>query len=384
MRIETVELIRLSGSRTGPNPDVPFVHPHKTERIAAGYVKILTDTGIAGLFGPLDIDPSHLIPFAKHLIGRDPLQGETLWREMHRDSFRFGHKNHGVLSALTAIDNALWDLRGKHCGMPVYQLLGGPTRKKVRVYASALCGSREPDIAREQAKALQEAGFTAQKWFLRKWPSWNQDPEDLARHTALAQGLRETLGDSYDLMFDAVMTWDLTYALRMARKLADFNPLWLEEPLPSTQLEGFRRIKREVGIPLAAGEHLYTRMELKPYLDAGVLDYAQCDTDWSGGITELTKVCAFAETYGTKVIPHGSNLVSSLHVIASQMDWVCPMQEYLVGSVATLQHFHKQPLLATDGYLTLPKAPGLGIEIDESKVESSETICLASSAKPEN
>ena len=240
-----------------------------------------------------------------------------------------------------------------------------------------MCGSQDPAKAPEQAIALKNAGFTAQKWMLLKWPYWTQRPEEYTRCLKLAQNVRKALGDDYNLMFDAVMSWDLTDALRMSRELSKLNPLWIEEPSTSTQLDSFKRIKRETGITIAAGEHLYTRWELKPFLDAEVLDYAQCDTDWSGGITEMVKICALAETYGVKVLPHGSTIISSLHLIASQPDWVCPMQEYLMGLASDLQYFHKQPVLAVGGFLTLPTAPGLGIEIDDSKVESSETICLA-------
>src|SRR5262249_17755921 len=148
-----------------------------------------------------------------------PLENEALWYEMYRRVFRFGHKNHIILSALSVIDNALWDLKGKHFGMPVYRLLGGPAQEKVRVYGSLQAApvSWEPEVACEQARAIKAAGFTAQKWGLSTWPHWSQKQEHILRQKKLAKGLRETLGADYDLLFDAGLTWDLPHALRMSR-----------------------------------------------------------------------------------------------------------------------------------------------------------------------
>jgi L-alanine-DL-glutamate epimerase-like enolase superfamily enzyme len=291
-------------------------------------------------------------------------------------TFRHGHKSHHVLTALSALDNATWDLRGRALGVPVYELLGGPTRDRLQAYASCISGSTEPEAAKEQAKAVRAEGWTAQKWFLWGNPRWSPGRDALEHHTALATAIREGAGPDYDVMFDGVMTWEQNYALRLCRRLDDLEPLWVEEAVASNQLEGFRRIKAETNIPLAAGEHLYTRWDVKPYLEAGVLDFLQCDPEWTGGVSEMVRICNMASAWGVKVVPHGHHVTAALHVVASQPVWTCPMMEYLVHFAAVRQFFHREPLKVADGTIQLPTSPGMGIEIDESKIlnRNQETI----------
>ena len=340
------------------------------------YLKVVTDDGLTGIYGPVRSAARIRSELAPHLIGRSPLAGEAIWDEIFRDCFRFGHKNHEFLSALSAVDCALWDLRGKHYDVPVYSLLGGPTRESIRSYASALGFSAEPTAASQQARWLKSQGFTGQKWFFQKRPRWRCSRQDMLKDLKLMRIIREAVGEDHELMFDAVMTWDLEYALAMARRIAEVDPKWLEEPLPANQLGGFVRLKQASSVPLAAGEHLYTRWEVKPYLEAGVLDFVQTDPDWTGGITEMTKICALAAAYGVKVCPHGSHLSAAVQVIASQPEWVCPLLEYLVDIAPRQQHFHKNPIAPVEGHIEVPRQPGLGIELDESKIERREEVVV--------
>jgi L-alanine-DL-glutamate epimerase-like enolase superfamily enzyme len=165
------------------------------------------------------------------------------------------------------------------------------------------------------------------------------------------------------------MGWDAPFAIAMARELRAFNPLWLEEPLPANRLSGFMRIKKETGIPLAAGEHLYTRWDVKPFLEAGVLDFVQADPDWTGGISELVKICALAAVHDAKVVPHGHHIIAASHVIASQSPGLCPMAEFLLRHLERQQFFQKTILRPENGWLPLPPGPGLGIVFDEAKIE---------------
>jgi len=344
------------------------------EPIEQAFLHVLTDEGPSGIYGPISPAPAIKREIEPRLKGCDPLAGEALWQRVYRDCFRFGHKNREFLSALSAVDCALWDIRGKHYGVPVYRLLGGPTRDRIPAYASALGFSADPNVAGRQAQWLQSLGYTAQKWFFTKSPRWHCGRADMLKDLARMRALRGAVGDDDELMFDAVMTWDLEYALAMARKMADVDPKWLEEPLPSTQLDGFVRLKKETSVPLAAGEHLYTRWQVKPYLDAGVLGFVQCDPAWTGGITELTKICALAAVHGVKVCPHGHHIISAVHVIASQPEWVCPLLEYLVHHGARVQFFYKDPLVPAGGHIELPRAPGLGIELDTAKIQRREEL----------
>jgi len=358
--LDVYEEFRLRGPADRPGPDGPV-------KIASIYVEIATDEGAGGLYGPILTEQAFVIasklrPF---LMGRDPLTVETLWDQMARldRHARSGH----MMMAISAVDCALWDLRGRHFGVPVYRLLGGPTRERIPVYASMLGFSLQPERVRERAKAFTDRGFTAQKWFFRHGPGSGAAGREA--NLQLLASLGDALGPSAELMLDCWMSWDLPYAIEMAREILPFGLAWLEEPLPPGHLEGYVRLKRETGIPLAAGEHLYTRWGVKPFLDAGVLNVLQADPDWTGGITELVKICSLAETYDVRVIPHGHNLHAALHVIASRPPHLCPMAEYLIKHLARQQFFLADPIEPIDGRIDLPTAPGLGIAFDDSKIE---------------
>lgn len=338
-----------------------------TRHSGAIYVEITTEDGPTGLYGPINKQQAFVIhsKFRSLLVGRDALAGEALSDKMRR---RDRHARSSLfMMAISAVDNALWDIRGKYFDVPVYRLLGGPTRDRIRSYASMLGYSVEPDKAGKIAREYLDRGFTAQKWFFKYNPT--HGGEGRKKNLQLVQALRKALGDNAELMFDCLWSWDVPYAISMARELLAYRPTWLEEPLHPEQLEGYTRLKRETGIPLAAGEHFYTRWNVKPFLDAGALDYVQTDPDWCGGITELVKICALAETYEVKVVPHGHHILAAAHVVAAQPPGVCPMVEYLFHShLDRMQYYHKSVLRPEKGWLELPTLPGLGLVLDEDKI----------------
>ena len=388
MKISDIKIIRLSGhiDSTWPGSEervaAPLdIYPEFRDRGPSGkpgdksgpvathamYVEITTDEGISGFYGPL-LQPQAYVIYSQlrgFLKGRDPLCGEMLWDQMSRRD-RHARSGH-LMMAISAVDCALWDIRGKHFGVPVYRLLGGPTRDKIKAYGSTLGFSLEPYLVGERAKEFRDMGFTAQKWFFRHGPGAGHAGKE--KNLQLVRTLRETLGDDVDLMFDCWMSWDLQYAVSMANDMMPYNPTWLEEPLPPNRVDGFIKLKRETGIPLSTGEHLYTRWDAKPFLEAGAIDFLQADPDWTGGITELVKICALAAVYEIKVVPHGHNVVPAAHVIASQSPSVCPLIEYLLRFQERQQFFHKNDWKPVDGFMPLPTDPGLGIDFDESRIE---------------
>src|SRR5215208_7494227 len=249
MQITDVRLFEMRGPWTGPTfpPGNRQAQPldlypefnqpvrqesvtNPPEHIRAAYVEILTDAGLSGLFGPIEPPQAFVIkqtlrPF---LIGRDPLATELLYDQMIRLD---RHGRSGMfMTGVSAVDCALWDLKGKAWGQPVYRLLGGPTRASVPAYASMLGFSTEPAAAAELALSYQAQGCTAQKWFFRHGPG--DGSAGIERNLALAEALRAAVGPHYPLMFDAFMSWDLPYAIQMARALAALHPAWLEEPVP--------------------------------------------------------------------------------------------------------------------------------------------------------
>jgi L-rhamnonate dehydratase len=338
-----------------------------TTRVTATYVQIDTDEGVSGLFGPIFEETAVLIArkLAPHLLGADPLAGERLWDVLYRQD-RHARKGYEMM-AISAVDCALWDLRGKALGQPVYRLLGGPTRPAVACYASMLGHSLDLGLVRERAQWAVARGYRAQKWFFRHGPS--EGLEGMARNVALVRTVREAVGPEIEIMFDCFMGGDATYIIRLLERIAEYHPRWIEEPVPPDRIGDFAAIRRASRVPLATGEHEYTRWGFLHLLQAEAIDVIQADPDWCGGISELVKICVLASAYGKPVVPHGHSLHAPLHVIAAQPPSVCPMQEFLLLAQPAKQHFQPAYLQPIDGVLPLPEAPGLGVAIDAAKVE---------------
>lgn len=341
--------------------------PAGRHTVTALYVEIHTDAGVSGVFGPIEDEQAYIIrrflrPF---LIGRDPLATEALYDQMIRLN---RHGRSGLfMTGVSAVDCALWDLKGKAWGQPIYRLLGGPTRSTVPAYASMLGHSIEPQAAALVALQYKALGYAAQKWFFRYGPGDGEAGK--LKNAALVRALREALGAHYTLMMDAFMSWDLSYATEMARTLEPYNLTWLEEPLPPERVGAFAQLKAAARVPIATGEHVYTRWQVRELLAAGAVDVIQTDPDWTGGITELVKICALASAYDVPVVAHGHSLLAALHVAGAQSPNTVPMVEYLIQHQAHKQHFHTPIYAPVNGEIELPALPGLGLVLDEAKIE---------------
>jgi L-rhamnonate dehydratase len=332
----------------------------------AQFVEVVADSGESGWSGSIYPEMGAVIHnlLRPRLIGRAALAYEANWDVM---KLADRHSRAGLyMMALSAVDIALWDLQGKMLNLPVYRLLGGPTREHVPVYASMLGHSTEPDQARFVARKFFDDGFTTQKWFFDFTPQ--DGSEGFKRNLELVRTLREELGTGAELMFDCKWAWDVPYTIQFGRAIREYAVKWVEEPLRPENIEGYAAIKRDGGVPLAAGEHLYSRWEVKPYLERGILDYLQTDPEWCGGITELVKICSMAETYGVPVFPHGHHIWAASHVIASRPVRVSPMAEYLFHYMPEKLHFMTPQISPVKGMLALPTTPGLGFSIDETKI----------------
>jgi len=190
----------------------------------------------------------------------------------------------------------------------------------------------------------------------------------------LVRTLREAVGDEVDLMFDAWLGWDVPFAVEMGRRMAQYHPRWLEEPVPPDRIGAYAEIRRQTGIPIAGGEHEYTRWGFKVLLDAEGVDVIQADPDWSGGLTEMVKICALVSAYDKQVIPHGHSVLPALHLIAAQSPTVCPLLEYLILHNARKQWFHQDTFMPVQGRMRLPQKPGLGIALDPERVHKREEL----------
>ncbi len=332
------------------------------------FLEVRTEEGATGLFGPVDGAPAAILgrEMREFLIGRDPLAREKIWDLLLR---RERHSRSGYyMMAMSALDCALWDLKGKVLGLPVYRLLGGPTQEPVRAYASMLGFSLAPEALAERAREYRNLGYRAQKWFFRYGPA--HGGEGASRNVEVARVLREAVGDDVALMFDAFNSWEVPYAVDVGRRIAPFRPAWLEEPVPVDRLSGLRAIREGTGIPIATGEHLYTRWQVKQVLEAGAADVIQADPDWCGGISELVKIAALCSAYDAPLCPHGHSLHAALHVAAALPHSVLPQVEFLVLHQRNKQRFMKGYVEPQGGVLAPPEAPGLGIEIDPEKAQA--------------
>lgn len=336
--------------------------------IVATYVYVDTDEGLTGLSGPINETDAFLIDrqLKGILIGEDPRAVERIWDKLYRTSVH-GRKG-ATMMAISALDCALWDLCGKWADAPVYRLLGGPTREEIPAYASALGYSLEPDLVRARARSFVDEGYAATKWFFRHGPA--EGEPGMRKNLELVRTLRETVGEDVELMFDCWMSWDVPYTVAMADRMAEYRPRWIEEPCLPDRIESYAEIRHAIRTPVAGGEHEYTRWGIRALIDAGAVDVLQPDIFWAGGLTEMTKICALASAYDLIVVPHGHSVPASVHLIAAQSPEVCPMLEYLVKWNQIHQFFLKTPIRPEGGRVVLPDGPGLGLELDETKIQS--------------
>ena len=388
LKIEAVELIELHGRytdeggvhgqpqvnpldvyddfRPGPYTDKPS--GSREFHTSAVYLRIHTAGGIEGLYGPIEksaglVVQEDLRPF---LIGKDALAGDALWDEMYRSN---RHSRDGYfMMAISAVDNTLWDIRGRYYGVPVYRLLGGPTRPSVEMYASCLGFSLEPEAVRTRALAIQREGYRYQKWFMGYGPG--SGPEGMRKNVDLVRILRETLGDDTEIMFDAYSGWDQDYALEWAHQVEKYRPFWIEEATHPEKIESFAAMRRSTSIPIASGEHFYGRWEVERYLEAGALSVVQADPEWCGGTSELLRIGTVASLHDVRVIPHGHSLRAAIHIIASQPPMTFPLGEYLINKMRHYYHFESDPLLPDKAHIALPAGPGFNVQLDPAKIES--------------
>jgi L-rhamnonate dehydratase len=335
--------------------------------IEAVFVQIETDAGVSGIGGPVQPSVAYIIDtdFRWLLQGADPIATERLWDQMYRHAIH-GRKGASML-AISAVDCALWDLRGKAAGLPVHRLLGGPVQQSFPAYASALGYSLDLGLVEQRAREIVGQGYTATKWFLRYGPTDGR--AGMERNLELVRTLRAALGPNVDLMLDVWSSWDVPYTIQMAERLAEYDVRWIEEPVLADKIDACAEIRRRSKVPIATGEHEYTRWGLKQLMDAGAADVLQPDIYWAGGISEMLKIAALASAYDLVLIPHGHSTPATAQFIAAQPPTLCPILEYLIKWNEIHQFFLRDPLKPVNGTITVPTGPGMGMELDEGKIE---------------
>ena len=337
----------------------------------AYFVQIETDEGVIGIGGPMDKAVAFIVEteLAHYLIGRDPLATEFLWDIMHRGSVHGRQGN--TMIAISAIDNALWDLKGRYFKAPVYSLIGGPTRTEVPAYASMLgYDVLDMGLVAERAKEKQDEGYTAQKWFFRHGPM--SGPKGFKKNVDMVRTLRETLGDDDDIMLDCWQSMDVNYVIKLAEQIEEFHPRWLEETAMPDRIDSYRKIREATNIPLSGAEHHYTRWGMKQFIDAEALDIIQPDIYWAGGLSEVLKIAALATTFDLITIPHGHSTNAGIHFSVTQSPIHTPYQEYLVKWNTVHQHFLKDPVTPINGSIHSPSGIGMTMDLDPAKIEREE------------
>jgi L-alanine-DL-glutamate epimerase-like enolase superfamily enzyme len=335
-------------------------------------VEIFTDTGLVGL-GNAALSPrvtktlidTYLKPL---LIGADPWDTEYLWQQMYRRTIAFGRK--GVaMTAISAVDIALWDLLGKDAKQPVYRLLGGRTKEKIPVYASRLYAMPIPEL-RAEAQKYKDEGFKAMKVRFGWGPI--DGAAGMQKNVELIRNVREVIGYDIDLMADAYMGWTLDYAKRMLPLIEPFHLRWLEEPVIPDDTRGYKELKRYGRVPIAGGEHEFTSFGFRDLLEANALDYIQFDTNRVGGISQARKISALAESFQVPVVPHAGQM-HNFHVVMASLN--SPIAEFFpkvdveVGNELFWYIFDGEPE-PVDGYIDLDEnVPGLGLTVNEESLK---------------
>ena len=339
------------------------------------FVKIDTDSSIHGV-GEASLQykdaalVAEIAQFGRWLVGRDPFQIEYIWNSLHRRVTWTGGPV--TMSAISAIDLALHDIKGKALGVPAYELLGGKVRDRVRVYANAwFHGATTPGEYAERATAVVDRGYRALK-FYPFGGAQVATPERIDRGVALVRAVREAVGPNVEIAVDVRANLNIWSAIRAAQKLEPFNIAWLEEPILFDNIDSLVELARAVRVPVATGEQLYGRWEFRPLLEKNAVRIIQPDICHAGGISELKKIAAAAETYYVTVAPHNSNgpisTVASLHLDANIPN--CLMQEIFLAFLPLYNEVLTSPIVIENGYARLPEGPGWGTDINEDVVRA--------------
>lgn len=350
------------------------------------FVKIETDEGIYGWGEPAVEGKTRTVQAAvdemsDYLIGADPMQIEDIWNTLYRAAFYRGGPI--LMSAIAGIDQALWDIKGKAYGVPVYELIGGLCRKKIRTYCW-IGGDRPKDVA-EEARKKKEQGYTAVKMNATEELQYIDNYSKLDAVLERVASIREAVGKDFGIAIDFHGRVHRPMAKILAKKLEEFQPMFIEEPVLSENMEAFPEIASSCNIPIATGERLFSRWDYKNLLKTGGVDIIQPDLSHAGGITEVKKIAAMAECHDIALAPHCPlgpvALAACLTVDFTSYNAVIQEQSagihYNVGRELMDYVKDKKRFAIVNGDMFPSDLPGIGVDIDEKLVqeEDAQKIC---------
>ena len=341
------------------------------------YIKLTTDTGISGwgeAYAQADRDTqieAHIDQLARYLINRDPFHIRHFMHIAHED-FATKRSAMDLHCALSGIEIAMWDIVGKAVEQPIYNLIGGPVRPHIRVYANGWGQGSPDDIAQEAAKLVERRGFNALKFDPFPGP-WREYPnrDELVEAANTVGKVREAVGPHVELLVEVHRRLAPVHAISAAKQMEKYNPYWFEEPCPPDNIDAILEVKNNTTIPVVTGEAHYTRNGFREIFDKRAVDIINPDICNTGGILELTQIAAMAQPHYIGVSPHGYNSTSigcaaAVHASATIPNFL--IYEYFVNVENVCRDITKGYLEPNNSYIELPTEPGLGIEIDETKL----------------
>jgi len=353
-----------------------LVNPGKGKNLC--FVRIDTDEGIHGwgeCYTQADRDiqvTTHIDKLKRYLVGRDPTNIKHFIQIVF-DDFAGRRGAMDLWCAVSGLEQAMWDITGKVCGVPIHKLLGGPVRERIRVYANGWGeGGWDSGIIAERASEVVEQGFTALKFDPIPGP-WRTFVDKRVENQTVenVRAVRQAVGQDVDILVEMHRRLAPMHAIKIARQIEEYEPFWYEEPVLAENIDALAAAKREIRIPVVTGEELYTKFEFREVFEKQAADIINPDVCNVGGILELKEIGAMAEPYFVAVSPHNYNsttlgLAATIQVSATMPNFL--ITEYFLN----LEDFGKDitvdPFEVNNGYIELPETPGLGIEIDESSL----------------
>ncbi len=346
-------------------------HAYRTNWV---FVKVMTDSGLYGV-GEATLEYREptvvqaIMELERYLVGKDPHNIEAFWHDTCRDAYWRG----GVvlMSALAGVEMALWDIKGKDLGVPVYKLLGGKVRDSVKCYANGwFAGAKTPEEFAEKAKIAVENGFSGLKWDPFGKAYLNIDPKSLNDALDCVAAVKDAVGDKVHLIIEGHGRFNVPTAVRIGNALEKFGILWFEEPIPPDDKKGIAWVRSKIATPVSGGERLYSRFEYADYLRMECADFWQPDVSHAGGIMEVRKIASMAEAHYIPVCPH--NPSGPVANAATLQLAACTPNFYLLETMSSdipwRADVSTERVKFENSEMFIPDLPGLGIDINEEEI----------------
>jgi galactonate dehydratase len=346
-------------------------HAYRTNWV---FVKVMTDEGIHGV-GEATLEyreqtvAEAIRELDRNLRGKDPRNIEAIWHETYRSVYFRGGPV--LMSALSGVEMALWDIKGKELGVPVYQLIGGQVRDRVPCYANGwFAPAKTPEEFAAKAKEAKAMGFTGLKWDPFGSAYLNISKAELRQAMKCVEAVCEAVGDDVEILIEGHGRFNVATAVRIGRALEDYDITWFEEPVPPENLDALAEVKSRIRIPVAAGERIFSRWDYQRFFRLNCADFVQPDLSHVGGIGEVKKIAAQAEANHIAICPHNPSgpvaNAATLQIAASTPNF--HLLETMAVDIPWRKDICNEKVSFIDGQMTIPDLPGLGIDLNEEAI----------------